>query len=1094
MKKIITAAAIFIMLILLLSCHVCAQEYSSPSMSSLSISSYPSKTVYGAFEQFDTTGLALRAVFADGSERIISEKEIRVSYNRDRCFRVGDDSVMLSYGGKSVYLPVTVNRIPYDLSSLDLNSFSVAYNGAHQGYNKITPQIVGLDGLPLKVDASGGGVNVGVYDIKLDFHTDSKDYFVPESRVVSMTVEPASAKIVWDELSFVYDGKSKCPVGYYVDVNGAKVYPTVSGAAINAGTEYIARVTPSDSNYSFSNTSVSYEIRKADYDFSKVVWSKDVFTYDGSTKSISALGLPAGVSIIGYSGDRGVNAGIYNVTAMLKWDESNYNTPPTLTHSWEIKKADYDMSGISFRSESCVYDGMMHYPTAVGRMPVGADGIALEYSFSAGACHVSDGTVAVTINFHTKSGNYNVPAEIHSSVSITPAGISVVWGDLNLSYIGEEQTPTAYSSDCALTVSGGAVNVGRYIATAKTDNTDFYIINDKAEYSIVKADNYWSVMPENSTCYEGREISLTGQSKFGRVEYTFYADAECTQEISTPTDCGKYYAILSVNGSENYGGLKSSVISFEIVEILAVSFVAGIIREDIKAFDRLSAADIVCSVINNDGSATLIDSSLVKIIYENGDSFRKTDDSVKLQYGDFVVTLLVKVGYADYDLSEMKWENISQVYDGNVKSPTLIGLPQGVSVKEYVGGGKIGAGIYTVYAEFIYDSENYNEPSVPPCDFVIEKCKVKIPLIRAVYNGEWQAAVSDSPLYTVVTDSKWIDAAIYSVRIRLNDPANYIFDGGLGTEANAIFEILPATLSVGVNDVRLRLFEKLSVVGYNITRGVIYGDDILTVVPYAEGRSVLLRSENPNYVLDVTPGRIIRLPYPTFKGAMIMLAIAMMVVLLSVTAVRIYQNRDRVISSVAIMRCRWHNRGYKAPMPRDTAAPTPSVEESNDDAPDVQAVVIEHDDENIFIPEERERLEAEYFVDEEAPSIVDFEIDAEKADTLISDSLAKSLITREGEMIYTDGNEKTIINLGDISPCFNAGDRVDVNSLKEKGLISFEVAYFKVLGGGKIDKALTIYANDFSLSAVKMIALTGGQAIKIVTFKGKVKDEKEKNT
>jgi ribosomal protein L18E len=34
-----------------------------------------------------------------------------------------------------------------------------------------------------------------------------------------------------------------------------------------------------------------------------------------------------------------------------------------------------------------------------------------------------------------------------------------------------------------------------------------------------------------------------------------------------------------------------------------------------------------------------------------------------------------------------------------------------------------------------------------------------------------------------------------------------------------------------------------------------------------------------------------------------------------------------------------------------------------------------------------------------------------------------------------------------------------------------------------IDKPLTVYANDFSLTAVKMIALSGGESVKVVTVK-----------
>lgn len=1082
MKKTLTAITVGFLLLLLMT--VCAYADStakaSPSVSAISISSYPDRTVYGAFEQLDMSGLSLRALFSDGSEKIITGDEIRVSYSRDNCLRVGDDSVMLSYGGKSLKLPVTVNRISYDLSKLDLVSASVVYSGSFQSYSKPLPQIVGLDGIPLGISISGGGVNVGLYDISIDFTTTSQDYLLPESRIIALSIQPARADIVWEELSFVYDGKSKSPKAYYTDAQGRRVYVSVSGAATNAGEGYIARASVNDPNYEFFNTSASFDIRKADYDFSAVSWSRDSFVYDGTKKSVSATGLPIGVSVIGYSGDRSTDAGIYTATAMLSWDEKNYNPPQPLTHVWEIKKADYDMSGVSFRSESFTYDGKMHYPTLIGNMPIGADGIMLEYSFSAGACHVSDGTVSVVISFHTQSPNYNIPSERYSGVKITPLGISVTWGEGELIYSGESQTPTAYADECIVTVSGGAVNTGRYIAVATTDNSDYFIVNDRKEFSIVKAQNYWTVAPAGAVCYEGRDIILKGESRFGELRLRFYSDKECKNEIKAPTVCGKYYAILSIPETENYSGLESEVIQFEIVKVVAVSFLVEIRREGIKAFDVLSDGDFVCTAINNDGSVSEIDSSLVRVIYENGDSFRKKDSSVRFQYDEFVLDLPVEVGYADHDLSDVKWINTVQIYDGESKLPRLTGLPDGVEVTSYGDKAPTKAGGYTIYAVIEYDSENYNKPNIEPCDFVIKKCAVNIPLFTSVYNGSMQSAECDSELYSITVSSEYLNSGEYTVTVKLLDPDNYVFRENSSDTANAIFKILPAVLDVKVYDVKLKIFEQLGRVDYTITSGEIYGDDILTFTPYVEGKRVLVRSENPNYLLRVESGRIKRLPYPTLEGGLIMLSVLLMALLMTFLTVKAYQNRQRISGAMAIIKCRWINRGYKAPLPtvnepEEDCEPMPTYElseEINTDTPEEERVG-EADGDAPIISDEEEIL-PEYF-----------EVDAEKADTLITDSLAKSLINREGEIVYTDGTERAIINLGDISAAFNANDRVDVNSLKEKKLIAPEVGYIKVLGGGKIDKPLMIYANDFSLSAVKMIALTGGQVTKSVSFKEK---------
>ena len=1083
MKRILIVISILILLLSTLSvcCYAAEEQTAEPSVTSLSISSYPNKTVYGAFEQLDTEGLVLRAVFSDGSIRSVSGGEVRITYRQDSCLRFGDDSVTLSYGGKSISLPVTVNRIAYDLGALSLTSISAVYNGRAQSYGMTMPQIIGFDGIPLSIKASGGGVNVGTYDVTFDFSTESRDYLTPESRVISLVIEPARAEVVWEGASFVYDGKSKTPVAYYLDVNGVAVYPTVSGGATNAGEGYIATAADTDRNYVLSNTSFSYEIKKADYDFSGVVWSKDSFTYDGNKKSISLSGLPEGVSVIGYSGDRGVNAGSYTASAILDWDEANYNTPPTISHTWEIKKADYDMSGVSFVSESYTYDGKMHYPRLVGTMPVGIDGIGLEYIFSAGAAHVSDGVVSVTVSFYTSSENYNLPESRYSSVSITPRGVNVEWDSLSLEYSGEEQTPSAYFDGFSVAVSGVGLDVGKYVATATTDNTDYYILNDKAEFSITKANNLWEIIPRDSECYEGRDIVLSGKSRFGEVDYSFYSDAECTERIDTPTKCGKYYAILSVADSENYSGLTSSPIAFEIVEIRAISFLAVILKERLCAFDKLFGGDIACSVLNNDGSYTSIDPTLVEIVYENGDSFRKKDGSVILKYGDFVLSLAVEIGYADYDLSSVEWTDLTHVYDGTKKMPTLTGLPEGVSVLEYLGGQNINAGSYTVNASLSYDNENYNEPRIEPCKLTIEKCPVDIPLLSAVYSGEGQQPMSDSPLFTV-ENGEYTAAGTYSVLLTLTDPINYAFSGG-GQTAYAVYRIEPAAISVSVSDVRLRLFEPLSSADFVITGGVVFDGDKLTVSAYKEGRRVYLRSENPNYTLEVTPGRLIRLPYPTVAGVFIMFGIALVLLFIVIAVLLIYRNRQRIGCALAVARCRWHNRDYKAPPPRNSGVINSSVNITE---------ALKHCDEAMEIAASEENNEP-CESDEQPTSPPEFEMDAEKADSLISDSLAKSLLHRDGEIVCTEGSGRAIVNVGDLSKSFAPGDSVDINSMKEKGIVDKDASYVKVLGGGKIDKQLTVYANDFSLSAIKMIALMGGGAVKILTFKQKA-DEKDKTT
>ena len=73
---------------------------------------------------------------------------------------------------------------------------------------------------------------------------------------------------------------------------------------------------------------------------------------------------------------------------------------------------------------------------------------------------------------------------------------------------------------------------------------------------------------------------------------------------------------------------------------------------------------------------------------------------------------------------------------------------------------------------------------------------------------------------------------------------------------------------------------------------------------------------------------------------------------------------------------------------------------------------------------------------------------------------------------------KEIVNIDAISRAFSAGEKVTIDTLKEKKLITKRAGAVKVLARGKLDKPLVVMAEDFSIQAVKMILLTGGRVIR----------------
>jgi large subunit ribosomal protein L15 len=101
-------------------------------------------------------------------------------------------------------------------------------------------------------------------------------------------------------------------------------------------------------------------------------------------------------------------------------------------------------------------------------------------------------------------------------------------------------------------------------------------------------------------------------------------------------------------------------------------------------------------------------------------------------------------------------------------------------------------------------------------------------------------------------------------------------------------------------------------------------------------------------------------------------------------------------------------------------------------------------------------------------------IDAEEADTMISDDLAMQH-TRHEE--GAGQGKQDIINIGVIDRHFEAGETVTLQALKDKGLMPKKVGRMKVLADGELNKPLIVKAEDYSVQAIKMIELTGGTVI-----------------
>ena len=1025
----------------------------------ISIVGTPYKTVYTAFEKFSSAGISVNVSYSSGRSETLGAEVLSVKYQSADSLRVRDNAVFVSYRGASARVPVTVNPASYDISSVLFSDTESEYSGSY--ITAAVPETlpIGLDGIVLSARVEGGGVDVGDYTVRLVFSTDSPNYSVPEPLFARVSIRKKTVSLVWNSDAFVYNGKKQAPSAYFLDAFGTRVWVAVEGGQYDAGDSYTARATENP-NYNFENAVFPFSIKKADFDLSGLVWSDKAFVYDGLEHTVTLEGLPAGLRVTGYADNSAVNAGTYYAIAGVSYDERNYNPPEIEIHEWSVQKAQYDMTLFAFSDSTSIFDGREHFPNAPSSMPVGADGIALQYSFSRGAVHVNDGAVRVTVTFFTQSPNYLTPDPITCTAEILPCPISVSWQGLEFVYDGTLHAPSATAAECEVSVEGAMIDAGEYTARAVSLNSDYCVENAEITFTVAKAENAFTREPYALDVFEGREADTGGEALFGTVEFEFFTDEHLSNRVNFKGEAGKYFAVPLVKEGVNYLGLRGDAIPFEVIRVVPIGITALLKKDGFSAFERLSLSDFEVYTEYNDGTRTPLSQEQVEIIYRNGDSLRASDTEVGFLFGEFECAVPIEVKRAVYDTSGVVWTGLSHVYDGKECYAGVEGLPVGVTLLGIEGDGVCDAGEYTLTPVLDYDTENYEPPIIEKATMRIEKATLKIPTITGtVYTGAPIVPDSGTPLWIAVHEGEIKDAGTYSVSAILNDAVNYEFEGGTD-RVQIPFAVFPKEITVVVSDLVIYLFEEYENPRVDVVSGLAAGDTV-NFAYFVAGDTVSVETLNSNYKLNVIPGKITKsyLPAPEVRGlfTVLFLLIVLLILLLIIAVLK----RDSIILFVKGGMTKRSLR-REAKRKARIATLTPQVSEK---------------------PTETE----------DNPHLDGFNspVDTSKADSLISNSFAKDLLAPEKERVYTYGHRRTVVNIDTLGENFSAGERVDVNSLKSMSLVPYDTAYVKVLARGMIDKPLFVYANEFSTTAVKMLALTGGRAIKVSTVRIKNSDTEQ---
>ena len=159
-------------------------------------------------------------------------------------------------------------------------------------------------------------------------------------------------------------------------------------------------------------------VKRASFDYLRFP-ENNVFTYDGTTHTVEVVGnIPANATVIYPAGNTFVNAGTYNVTAVVTCDGF---VTERLSTTVTVKCAKHDMSDVRFEEREFVYDGKAHTAQITGTLPKGVSAPTYSINGTVNGTAIDVGMYVVVATFSNPDPNYEPIPPMQTLLKITPA-------------------------------------------------------------------------------------------------------------------------------------------------------------------------------------------------------------------------------------------------------------------------------------------------------------------------------------------------------------------------------------------------------------------------------------------------------------------------------------------------------------------------------------------------------------------------------------------------------------------------------------------------------------------------------------------------
>lgn len=172
---------------------------------------------------------------------------------------------------------------------------------------------------------------------------------------------------------------------------------------------------------------------------------------------------------------------------------------------------------------------------------------------------------------------------VYGEKANTPSA-TAKFGDIkNVVYTYSSKENGKYTTDIP-------TNAGTWYIKAMLKGTDNY--NDVTiieSFNISKATNAWTEeLSITGWTYNDKVNTPTAKAQFGDVTFTYSSEENGTYTNEVPKNAGTYYVKATVEGTENYTGLESAPVAFEIAKAIpAYEKVTGLVLGQGQALSKI---------------------------------------------------------------------------------------------------------------------------------------------------------------------------------------------------------------------------------------------------------------------------------------------------------------------------------------------------------------------------------------------------------------------------------------------------------------------------------------------------------------------------